>query len=121
MTKVAKARDGKQRKPPATIDRRFEPIVAAFSGHTDVEAGMMMASYGLKVHGKIFAMFNREQFVVKLPKERVEKLVSDGKGKQFDPGHGRLMKEWVVVGIPQKHWLDMAKEAYNFVKTGSRD
>jgi hypothetical protein len=28
---------------------------------------------------------------------RVDVLVSSGKGKYFDPGHGRLMKEWLAV------------------------
>jgi len=54
-----------------------------------------MSSYGLKVNGKIFAMFGRRQFVTKLPKERVDALVSVGDGKRFDPGHDRLTKEWV--------------------------
>ena len=37
-----------------------------------------MSSYGLKVHGKIFAMFGRRQFVTKLPKQRADALVSVG-------------------------------------------
>lgn len=48
-----------------------------------------MASYGLRINGKIFAMFSRGQFVVKLPKQIVDELVSSRKGKRFDPGHGR--------------------------------
>lgn len=77
-----------------------------------------MSSYGLKVNGKIFAMFGRGEFVTKLPKERVDQLVSDGKGRRFDPGHGRLMKEWVVVGAGKANWVELAKEAYDFVKQG---
>jgi hypothetical protein len=33
---------------------------------------------------------------VKLPRERVDELVEAGAGHRFDPGHGRLMKEWVA-------------------------
>jgi len=31
-------------------------------------------------------------------KDRVDELVSGGNGEYFDPGHGRLMKEWVTIG-----------------------
>ena len=78
----------------------------------------MMCSCGLKVNGKIFAMFGRRQFVTKLPKERVDALVSVGDGKRFDPGHGRLMKEWFVVRDGKADWVELAKEAYDFVKHG---
>lgn len=61
-------------------------------------------------------MFGRKQFVTKLPKLRVDDLVSAGIGKRFDPGHGRLMKEWVVVGDTKADWVDPAKEAYDFVR-----
>lgn len=73
----------------------------------------------LKVNGKIFAMFGRKQFVTKLPKQRVDELVSAGNGKRFDPGHGKLMKEWVVVGVGTGDWVELAKEAYRFVKLGN--
>jgi hypothetical protein len=75
-----------------------------------------MSSYGLKVNGKIFAMFGRGKFVAKLPKHRVDELVSAGMGERFDPGHGRLMKEWIAMGSGTENWLELAKEAYNFVK-----
>ena len=102
----------------AEIDRRFRPVVDAFANYRDVTGGKMMSSYGLKVNGKIFAMFGRKQFVTKLPKARVDALVKEGAGKNFDPGHGRLMKEWVVVVDGGPDWLQVAKEAYEFVKTG---
>lgn len=78
-----------------------------------------MASYGLRVNGKIFAMFSRERFVVKLPKQIVDELVSSRKGKRFDPGHGRLMKEWVVVREGKADWIDLARQAYQFVTKGN--
>ena len=76
----------------------------------------MMSSYGLKVNRKIFAMFGRNRFVIKLPRKRVAELVVAGKGERFDPGHGRLMKEWIVVGSGKADWVELAKEAYEFVK-----
>ena len=38
---------------------------------------------------------SRGAFVLKLPRERVASLVAAGQGQAFDPGHGRVMKEWV--------------------------
>lgn len=77
-----------------------------------------MSSYGLKVNGKIFAMFGRGKFVAKLPKQRVDELVSGGIGERFDPGHGRLMKEWIAIESRPETWLELAKEAYKFVEGG---
>ena len=74
-------------------DPRFQLIVDAFANHRDVTGRKMMSSCGLKVNGKIFAMFGRRQFVAKLPKQRVDALVSAAAGERFDPGHRRLMKE----------------------------
>lgn len=80
----------------------------------------MMASPGLKVGGKIFAMFTRDRFVVKLPRTRVDELIAQSAGTRFDPGHGRLMKEWVVVNLPTRSWLALAEEAYTFVKGATK-
>jgi hypothetical protein len=77
-----------------------------------------MSSYGLKVNGKIFAMFGRGKFVAKLPKARVDELVSGGQGERFDPGHGRLMKEWIAMESETSNWVELASEAYDFVKRG---
>jgi TfoX/Sxy family transcriptional regulator of competence genes len=62
-----------------------------------VERTRMMGSEGLKTGGKFFAMVSRGELVVKLPRERVDELVGAGAGHRFDPGHGRLMKEWVAL------------------------
>jgi hypothetical protein len=53
---------------------------------------------------------------VKLPKERVDELIADGTGTHFDPGHGRLMKEWVAAPpTTQEQWMHLAGEARAFV------
>lgn len=103
----------------AEIDPRFAPVVEAFAKDRYVsrEKRKGFGSGALKVNGKIFAMMSSKgKFVLKLPKKRVDELVSSGKGERFDPGHGRVMKEWVVVGTGKADWVELAKEAYNFVK-----
>jgi len=101
------------------VDPAFAPVVAEFLNNRQVTRGMMMSSFGLKVNGKIFAMHGRGQFVVKLPKEPVDELVSSGKGKRFDPGHGRVMKEWIAFTGEKERWVEFAHEAYEFVKKRS--
>jgi TfoX/Sxy family transcriptional regulator of competence genes len=103
---------------PAEIDPRFAPVVDAFAGDPDVSAGTMMASFGLKVRGKIFAMVARGRLVVKLPKARVDELVAAGAGERFDPGHGRVMKEWIAIEADEG-WVELAREAHRFVKAGA--
>lgn len=72
----------------------------------------------LKTRKKMFAMFTKGNYVVKLPKERVSELIDSGTGKPYDPGNGKIMKEWVI--IPKIHsdkWIDYASEAKEFAKS----
>lgn len=100
------------------LDARFVPVANAFEGVRGVRAGKLFSSYGLKVSGKIFAMFGRGRLVVKLPKDRVDELVGAKKCKRFEPGHGRMMKEWATFETGEPEWVGLAREAYDFVKKG---
>ncbi len=101
----------------------YRRVVAAFTGLPDVsydaQGKRSFGSAALKVHGKIFAMLDsRGEFVVKLPKARVDALVSEGQGQRFDPGMGRLMKEWLVVTpVSEEMWLSLAQEALDYVRS----
>ncbi len=101
------------------VDPMLVPVADVFSGDRAVRrgGGKGFGSRALKVNGKIFAMMSSKgQFVVKLPRKRVGELVAAGKGEYFDPGHGRVMKEWLAVAAGKTQWLELAKEAYRFVK-----
>ena len=77
-------------------------------------------SSALKVDDKIFAMLVKGWLVVKLPEHRVDTLVALGEGERYDPGGGRFMKEWVTVGPrSEEQWLDLAREALEFVSRRS--
>lgn len=72
----------------------------------------------LKIRKKMFAFFGKGTFVVKLPKERVAELLQSGDGQPYDPGNGKIMKEWVI--IPEEHserWMDYTLEAKQFALT----
>ena len=100
---------------PPDLPPAFARDVRAYEGDPAVTRGVMMAAFGLKVHGKIFAMLPRGRFVVKLPRARVDDLVARGMGTRFDPGHGRLMKEWLELDGHEERWLGLAREAYEHV------
>ncbi|MEA2578235.1 MAG: hypothetical protein QOD78_1823 [Chloroflexota bacterium] len=73
-------------------------------------------STSLKTDGKIFAMLVKDRLVVKLDRRRVDELVEADMGRRFDPGHGRLQKEWLDVdSASQDVWLELATEAEAFV------
>jgi hypothetical protein len=97
--------------------------VAALSKDRQVstEKGWGSGNLALKVNGKIFAMLVKGKLVAKLPKARVDELVSTGAGDRFGPrGDDRLMKEWLVVGIGRGNWIALAAEAHGFVKDERR-
>jgi TfoX/Sxy family transcriptional regulator of competence genes len=80
------------------INERFDAIVQVLAnapGVTHSKSGSrLFGNSTLKVHDKIFAMVSSNgQFVVKLPKARVDSLVAAGVGERFDAGRGRPMKE----------------------------
>jgi hypothetical protein len=99
-------------------DQRYADLVRAFTGRPGVSSdGKGFGSSALKVGGRIFAMLNsRGEFVVKLPRPRVDSMVASGDGDRFDPGRGRLMKEWLAVR-PRSglDWFSLADEAMAFV------
>jgi hypothetical protein len=79
-----------------TVEQLFDDVAARLLEDDPVlEQGRMFRATGLKTGGKFFAMVTRGELVVKLPAERVDELIEGGEGRRFDPGHGRLMKEWV--------------------------
>ena len=72
----------------------------------------------LKIRKKMFAMFSKGKYVVKLPKPLVAEMLASGEGMPYDPGNGKIMKEWVI--IPESaadKWIEYASEAKEFALT----
>jgi hypothetical protein len=103
-------------------EEAFARIVERYLGQPDVTAGTGFGgSPGLRVGGRIFAMLFRDELVVKLPRDRAEALVSSGSGVPFDPGHGRLMREWVSVPVAREDdWPDLVAEAFAYLASGTK-
>jgi len=82
----------------------------------EARARKTFGSDGLKIKNKIFVMLVRGTLVVKIPRQRIDELIAAGDGERFDPGHGRLMKEWLVLNPDSnQEWLPLAQEALKFV------
>jgi hypothetical protein len=108
-------------KTTTSVEEAYAKIVRAFASSAGVTIGAKgkrgFGSSALRTKDKIFAMVSSKgAFVVKLPRQRVDELVASGAGTRFDPGHGRIMKEWVELDATlQDSWLEIAKEAKSFV------
>ena len=104
-----------------TVHTRFASLVKTLGRTADVTAPSYskkkFGSDALKIGGKIFAMLSHDRLVVKLPRARVDELVDAADGERFDPGHGRVMKEWLSLDPSSElEWLPLAKEAMIFVR-----
>ena len=100
-------------------NEQFVELAASFSAKPGVTVGSGKRGFGasaLHINGKIFAMVSSKgNFVVKLPKNRVDALAASGIGAPFSPGPGRIMREWLEVGAgSDMPWTDLATEAYAF-------
>jgi hypothetical protein len=93
----------------------FESVGQVYLGKADVTAGTGFGKgAGLRRGGRIFAMLVRGALVVKLPRARAADLFAAGTGVPFDPGHGRLMREWVEVSVGQvDEWPALVREAFD--------
>lgn len=101
---------------------RWEALVAsmlAAGSATYGNQGGPQRAFGatsIKTDGKIFAMLVKDRLVVKLPAGRVIELVDAGAGERFDPGHGRIQKEWLsLFSDDPDEWKARALESEAFV------
>lgn len=114
------------RREMADADAVFARIVASHGDDRAVAppsraGGGQFGANGLKVNGKLFAMISKGRLVVKLPRARAAELVAAGTGTRFDPGHGRLMNEWVTISLERSRlWHELVEEARQFVADNSR-
>lgn len=101
----------------------FDFVVDSLQKESGVSTANMFGAIGLRHGTKFFAMLYKRKLVVKLPADRVEELVKSKTAKRFDPGHGRIMKEWVAIEPvgTREEWLGLALEANRFVASRRQD
>ena len=102
---------------PRTPEQIWEPIAVEHRELRGVTGGTGFGrSEGLRIDDKIYAMLVNGELVVKLPKTRVDELVVAGVGGRFEPGTGRVMKEWLIVpASASRRWKALVIEAKAFV------
>ena len=100
-----------------TPEQIWKPIAEAELATRGVTGGTGFGrSEGLRISKKVYAMLVKGELVVKLPEARVDELVDIGVGQRFDPGHGRIMKEWLSVPpAASRRWKSLVAEAKAFV------
>jgi hypothetical protein len=113
-----------------TPAERYRKVVESFVADQDVEIGDQpdrpargFGSNALRCRGRIFAVLSsREEFAVKLPRQRIDALVASGAGKRWDAGKSRPLKEWLAVSPGSEQlWLPLAREALTFARTATRN
>lgn len=53
-----------------------------------------------------------------MPKTRVTELLESKVGLPYDPGNGKIMKEWVIIPETNSNeWIEFAKEGKDFAIT----
>lgn len=91
--------------PYADVKAHFEKVDGVI-----VNSGR--GAQGMKVGKKMFAMFSKEALLLKMPPERVEALIAAGHGLPYDPGTGKVMKNYVIIPMAKKNlWIKLCEEA----------
>ena len=99
----------------------FEAIALRFTGRPGITHARMFDATVLKFRGKIFSMLVKGNLVVKLPRERAAALAASGTAQPFDPGHGRVMRQWAVIRPTDlEEWRDLVREAQAFVASDAQ-
>ena len=98
------------------IEELFEASAQRLLANPNVTRAKMFGAPTLKVSGKVFACLFKGKLVLKLPQQRVAVIVGSGQGERFDPGMGRVMKEWVSLEpLAEQELEDLVAEALDFV------
>ena len=84
-----------------------------------VVEGTIMGGPCARVDGEFLALvdYKGSGLVVKLPRHRVDELVTSGTGQRFAPA-GRVFKEWVSIPVRDRAlWRALLVEGIEFVSS----
>jgi hypothetical protein len=98
------------------VERFYETRRAELLGEKGVTEKKMFGTTALCTNGKVFMFPWKENLVLKLPEETVNRLLTSKSGELFDPGHGRKSKTWVAVfPTAKRRWPKLVAAARQFV------
>lgn len=94
-----------------------ERLIEHFAGRVGVAEKKAFGRDALTLNGKVFAIFRLGELVVKLPAESGGELLDTGEATQFDPAHGRPMREWFVISsnAAPERWIELAEQSFGYV------
>ena len=79
----------------------YARLTERFAGHDDVElpdgTRRGFGADGLRVRNQVFACTHREQLMIKLPADEVDRLIGTGLGAPLSKPGQRPMREWVLL------------------------
>lgn len=105
----------------ASAQDAYEALIQQFLLRDGVTLGRALSNDEvLKIHDKIFAFLKGDRLVVKVPRPVVVELLEAGSATSFTSG-GRVMKEWVTVGLDDRDWTTLAEVAFDYVDPGVTD
>lgn len=101
----------------ATTFAREDGVTYGRAGSRPAKRGGFGAS-ALTHGGRMFVFLSHGRLVAKLPAARVAALVASGVADPYDPGHGRVMREWVTLrdDADDAIWRTVAHEALTFAR-----
>ena len=100
-------------------DDTFSTLAEDFVAQGLATHGTMMGHPCLRASGAFFASGGKtgDQFIVKIPKARVQEEIEAGRGAPFAPG-GRTFREWVeVTHDDSAHAREILFEALELIST----
>jgi len=101
----------------------YELAVDAILCEEGVEESTMMKSPCLRYRGSFVAMMFKKQdaLIIKVSPERVNELISSGKGMEFNFTKKRF-KEWVLIPLEfQDEYETYIHEALNYAKSKDKN
>ena len=99
-----------------SVEKRWNELKNQFLQEKEVQK----QGESLKINKKMFAMLNKGNFVLKLPKERVSELKKSRIGIDWLAGD-KIMKEWIIIPLEySSKWEELTEEAKQFAKSLSK-
>ena len=99
---------------------RYAEVKTHFAEIEGITVRSGRGAQGLKLGGKMFAMFYKGDLVVKLTPARVAELIAAGKGSAFDPGTGKPMSDRILIPESRREdWIALCEESSRYEGSGS--
>ena len=103
---------------PLSNEQLFWDLVGSLQlENPRLEEGTIMGGRCVRVAGEFLALvdFKGSGLVVKLPRERVDQLITEGVGRPFAPA-GKVFHEWVSIpDADPRQWHALLREGITFV------